>query len=95
MGFFLFATASESAMGPTQRPIQWVPRVLSLGLKRPEREAEHSPPSSADVKVRGAILPLPQYVFMVWYLFKHKDNLDFYLYDYPYKSAISSSYRLP
>jgi hypothetical protein len=38
------------ALGPTQPPIQWVPRALSLGVKRPGREADHSPPSSGDVK---------------------------------------------
>jgi hypothetical protein len=37
-------------LGPTQPPIQWVPGVLSLGVKRPGREADHSPPSSAEVK---------------------------------------------
>jgi hypothetical protein len=34
----------------TQPPIQWVPGALSLGVKRPLREADHSPPSSAEVK---------------------------------------------
>jgi hypothetical protein len=43
-------TASRLALGPTQPPIQWVPGALSLGVKRPEREADHSPPSSAEVK---------------------------------------------
>jgi len=46
---FLFTTASRTALGPTQPPIQWVPGVLSLGVKRPGREADHSPPSSAEV----------------------------------------------
>jgi hypothetical protein len=27
-------------------PIQWVPGALSLGVKRQEREAVHSPPST-------------------------------------------------
>jgi hypothetical protein len=36
--------------GTTQPPIQWVPGALSLGEKRPGREADHSPPSSAEVK---------------------------------------------
>jgi len=31
-------------------PIQWVPGVLSLGVKRPGREADYSLPYSADVK---------------------------------------------
>jgi hypothetical protein len=50
LGIFLFITASRTALGPTQPPIQWVPGPLSLGVKRPEREADHSPPSSAEVK---------------------------------------------
>jgi hypothetical protein len=55
---FLFSTASTPALGPTQPPIQWVPGVLSPGIKRQEREADHSPPSSAEVKNGGAIPPL-------------------------------------
>jgi hypothetical protein len=39
-------------MGPTQPPIQWVPGSLSLRVKRSGREADHSPPSSAEVKER-------------------------------------------
>jgi hypothetical protein len=50
LGILLFTTASRPALGPTQLPIQWVPGVLSLGIKRPGREAEHSPPSIAGVK---------------------------------------------
>jgi hypothetical protein len=38
------------ALGPIQSPIQWVPGALSLGVKRPGREANHSPPPSAKVK---------------------------------------------
>jgi hypothetical protein len=34
----------------TQTPTQWVPGTLSLGVKQPGREADHSPPSSAEVK---------------------------------------------
>jgi hypothetical protein len=37
-------------LGSTQPPIQWVPVALSLGVKRPRREADHSRPSSAEVK---------------------------------------------
>jgi hypothetical protein len=49
LGIFLFTTASRTALGPTQPPIQGVPGALSLGLKRPGREADHSPLSSAEV----------------------------------------------
>jgi len=34
----------------TQPPIQWEPGALSLGVKRPGREADHSSPPSAEVK---------------------------------------------
>jgi hypothetical protein len=51
LGIFLFTTAvSRTALGPTRTPIQWVPGALSLGVKRPGIEADHSPPSSAEVK---------------------------------------------
>jgi hypothetical protein len=35
--------------GPPSLPIQWVSGALSLRVKRPGREADHSPPSSAEV----------------------------------------------
>jgi len=47
---YLFITFSTPALGPTQPPTQWVPGALSLWIKRPGREADHSPPSSAKVK---------------------------------------------
>jgi hypothetical protein len=48
-GYFLFATASGPALGPTQPPIQRVSKSLSLGVKRLGREADHSPQSSVYV----------------------------------------------
>jgi hypothetical protein len=38
------------ALGPMKPPIQWVPEDPSPGVKRPAREADHSPPSSDEVK---------------------------------------------
>jgi hypothetical protein len=46
-------------LGPTHPPIQWVLGALSLGVKQQGREADHSPPSSAEVEKGGAIPPLP------------------------------------
>jgi hypothetical protein len=50
LGILVFTTASRMALGPTQPLIQWVPGALSLGVKRPGREADHSPPYGAEVK---------------------------------------------
>jgi hypothetical protein len=50
LGIFLFNTVSRPALRPTQPPIQWVQGVLSLGIKRPWREADNSPPPSAEVE---------------------------------------------
>jgi hypothetical protein len=81
LGIFLYATVSRPAPGPTQHPIQWVLGSLSLGVRRPGREADHSPPSSAEIKecVELAIRPVPQYAFVVrcsvWN--KHRDNFTF------------------
>jgi hypothetical protein len=35
-------------MGPTQPPMQWVLGSRPSGVKRHEREADHSPPTSAE-----------------------------------------------
>jgi hypothetical protein len=65
LGIFLFTTASRPHLEPTQPPIQWVPGALSLGLKRPQCEADHSPSSSAEVKNACSYTSIPQYAFMV------------------------------
>jgi hypothetical protein len=49
-GIFPLSSVSRPALGPTQPPVQWVPRVLSPeGKARPGNNADHSPPSSAEV----------------------------------------------
>jgi hypothetical protein len=58
-GIFLFSTTSRPALEPTQPPSQQVPRAASQEIKWPGREADHSPPSSAEVKNVGAVPPLP------------------------------------
>jgi hypothetical protein len=73
---------SRTALGPTQPPIRWVLGALSLGVKRKWREANHSLPSSAEVKNAWSYTSTPQYVFMAWCLVKHRDNFTFNLYLY-------------
>jgi hypothetical protein len=77
MGIFHFTTVSRMVLGPTQPSIQWVPGALSLEVKWPRREADHSPPSSAEVKNAWSYTSTPQNVFMAWCLVKHRDNFTF------------------
>jgi hypothetical protein len=42
--------------------------AVSPGVKQQRHEADHSPPSSTEVKNSGAIPPFP--TFMAWYLIK-------------------------
>jgi hypothetical protein len=47
-----------------QPPIQWEPGALSLVVKLPGREADHSPPSGAKVKNSWSYTSTPRYAFM-------------------------------
>jgi hypothetical protein len=77
---WIFTTVSRTVLGPTQTPSQWVPGVLSLGIKRPGREADKSPLSSAEVKECVELYLHPQYVFMAWCLVEHRDIFTFTLH---------------
>jgi hypothetical protein len=50
LGIFLFIAASRQGLEPTSPHIQWETGAVSLGVKRPGREADHSRPSSAEFK---------------------------------------------
>jgi hypothetical protein len=73
----------ESLSSPPRPHRPWAPpsQCLSWGfipeVKRPGREAGHSPPFSADVKNVWGYASTPPYVFMAWCLIKHKENFTF------------------
>jgi len=46
---------------------------IGIGVKRPGREADH-PPVLAQVKTAYAYTSTPPYVFMDWYIIKHRYN---------------------
>jgi hypothetical protein len=62
---FLFSTSVRPALGSNQPRTQWVPGALSLGVKRSVREADHSPPASAEVKKMLIYISTPP--FPLWH----------------------------
>jgi hypothetical protein len=91
---FFFTTASRPVLGPTQPPIQWVPWVPCPGKKRLGREADHSPPSSTEVRNVWNYTSTTPCAFMAWYFVKHKDNitLPFPLPSWPQDSLVTFSH---
>jgi len=63
--FFHFVTEFRPALGLTQPCFHWVVGPLTLGVKRPRGEADHSLPSSAEVNNVWSYTSTPQYVFIV------------------------------
>jgi hypothetical protein len=59
----------DTSPPPLQPPIQWV-----QAIKRAVREADRSPPSSAEVMNAWSYTSAPPYVFMAWYLVKSCDS---------------------
>ena len=51
----LFSKLSRRTLEPIQPPIKSVPVAPSLGVKRPFREADHTPPFSAELKDEGEL----------------------------------------
>jgi hypothetical protein len=51
------------ALESTQLPIQWVPGALSLEAKQPGREADQSPPSSAEIRNAWSYTSIPSIRF--------------------------------
>jgi hypothetical protein len=60
---FLLTTASRPFLRPTQSPIQCVPGALSIWIKPPGREIDHSPLSGAEVNA-WSYTSTPQYASM-------------------------------
>jgi hypothetical protein len=54
---------ADSGIHPTS-PTEWVPGVLSPVVKRPEREADQSPPTSAEMNKTWICTSTPPHAFM-------------------------------
>jgi hypothetical protein len=77
--FFSSSPNNILILRPTQPSMQWVQGAFIQGVKRPGREADHSPPSNTEVKNAWSYTSSPPYVFMAWCLVKHRDNFALFL----------------
>jgi hypothetical protein len=77
MGFFLFATGSRPGLVSTQHPMQCVGGgVFPRGLIDPGVELTTHLHLVPRLRIRGAIPPFSQYVFMAWCLVNHRNKFN-------------------
>jgi hypothetical protein len=98
MRIFLFTTVFRTALRPNQPPIPWVEGAFFPGVKRQGREADHSPPPSAEIKNAWSYTFTPRYVFMAWCLLKLRDIFTFTFMDFynqTFKSISCFSHAYP
>jgi hypothetical protein len=77
LGFFSFRQGVQNGSGAHLVSYPMSTEDSSTGVKRPGHEADHSPPSSAEVNNAWSYIFTPRYVFIAWYLFKNRDNFTF------------------
>jgi hypothetical protein len=72
LGFFSPRHCVQTGSGVTPLPIKWVSQVITPRVKQPRREADHSPSSSAGVKIpppallHGEVINWAADIFMAW-----------------------------
>jgi hypothetical protein len=69
-----YRVQTDSGAYPASYPM--VPGARPLGAKRPGREDDHSPPSSAEVENACSYTSTTQYVIMAWCSVKKKKHRD-------------------
>jgi hypothetical protein len=79
-GNFSLRHRVQNVSGAHLAPYPMGTRGSFPGVKRPGREADHSHPSSAEVKNAWSYTSIPQYVFMAWCSVKHSENFTFTFY---------------
>jgi hypothetical protein len=64
VGSRIFSALSRPALRSTQPPIQWIPGAVSQEAKQLGREADHSPPTSSELKKMWIYTSTSPYAFM-------------------------------
>jgi hypothetical protein len=61
---FVLSALSRPILGTTKPPKQWAPSATSGGVKRQERETNHSPPTTTEIKNACTYTSAYTYAFM-------------------------------
>jgi hypothetical protein len=84
-----FSMSCRPALGPTQPPIQWVPRAVSSGVKRSGYEPDHSPTSVEDKKTPFYATTHPLRLYGIVFNYKNRGNLICFKFLYFYERNIT------
>jgi len=71
MGFFSLCHQVQTSSGAHPASCPMCKGASSSEVKRPEREANHSPPFSVKIKYGWNYTSTPQCIFMAWCIIKH------------------------
>jgi hypothetical protein len=72
IGIFFFRQCVQTGFGDHPASYQMGTRVIFSAVKRAERGADHSPPSSTEVMNAWSYTSTPLYVIMEWCLIKYR-----------------------
>jgi hypothetical protein len=76
-GRYISPPPSRSVLGSTDAPVECILDVLSPEIKRPKCETDRSVPSDAKAKNTRSCTSTSPYVFVTWFLKKHRDTFKF------------------
>jgi hypothetical protein len=94
--FFVYPTRPDRLWGPPSLLSNGHQVLFLRGVKWPGREADHSPPSSTEVKECLTQYLHLQYAFMVWYLVKRRGNFTFtFTFIFTFKKTCGDTVIIP
>jgi hypothetical protein len=83
----------QAGSGAHSTPVKWVPSALSTEVKGPGREAEHSHPSSAEIKNGGA-MPLLMYLHSIMLSLSDAETTSSFYLQHNYSDGFPNSVQL-
>jgi hypothetical protein len=80
--FLFFIISGSGFWDPHSILFRAIVTWLSLRVKRPERQADHSVLCSVDTKIAWSYISIPPYLVTMWCLIKYRDDLSYIYTDH-------------